>query len=288
MDDALGDGELAGLLEAAPPDEHALLELAVDWPALEDARGRLAARTRVFVLTRDPLSWIAGRGTAWATANADGDTLELVVYVTLEALAQEEGPMAALARYAATAVGAGAQVEDLLVSGGHPALAASGTVPRLLDRLDDDQALAAPSVSVRSQGWEPVGLGAIQDLVQEAFGPVDLERALVRLSPVGPPDPDCAACRGERFGFPGDLESARPRLCPGHRSAAAAVTEERIACARRSNPAGWRAIGKASARINGLPEPAGAPVPPRSAPSTGRNDPCPCGSGRKYKRCCAG
>jgi uncharacterized protein len=26
--------------------------------------------------------------------------------------------------------------------------------------------------------------------------------------------------------------------------------------------------------------------PPRRAPKTGRNDPCPCGSGRKYKRCC--
>ena len=26
----------------------------------------------------------------------------------------------------------------------------------------------------------------------------------------------------------------------------------------------------------------------RSAPKVGRNDPCPCGSGRKYKQCCAG
>ncbi|HEY5610702.1 MAG TPA: SEC-C metal-binding domain-containing protein, partial [Thermoanaerobaculia bacterium] len=26
----------------------------------------------------------------------------------------------------------------------------------------------------------------------------------------------------------------------------------------------------------------------RSAPKVGRNDPCPCGSGRKYKKCCAG
>ena len=24
------------------------------------------------------------------------------------------------------------------------------------------------------------------------------------------------------------------------------------------------------------------------ARTTGRNDPCPCGSGKKYKRCCAG
>ena len=28
--------------------------------------------------------------------------------------------------------------------------------------------------------------------------------------------------------------------------------------------------------------------PPRSTPKVGRNDPCPCGSGKKYKRCCGG
>lgn len=27
--------------------------------------------------------------------------------------------------------------------------------------------------------------------------------------------------------------------------------------------------------------------PPRKAPKVGRNDPCPCGSGKKYKKCCA-
>ena len=26
--------------------------------------------------------------------------------------------------------------------------------------------------------------------------------------------------------------------------------------------------------------------PPGGTPKQGRNDPCPCGSGRKYKRCC--
>jgi SEC-C motif-containing protein len=26
----------------------------------------------------------------------------------------------------------------------------------------------------------------------------------------------------------------------------------------------------------------------RDAPKTGRNDPCPCGSGKKFKKCCAG
>jgi hypothetical protein len=29
-------------------------------------------------------------------------------------------------------------------------------------------------------------------------------------------------------------------------------------------------------------------VPIRAGPKVGRNDPCPCGSGRKYKKCCEG
>ncbi len=29
-----------------------------------------------------------------------------------------------------------------------------------------------------------------------------------------------------------------------------------------------------------------APQPVRSAPKLGRNEPCPCGSGKKYKKCC--
>lgn len=32
------------------------------------------------------------------------------------------------------------------------------------------------------------------------------------------------------------------------------------------------------------PNPSGAPLP-RQAAKVGRNDPCPCGSGRKYKDC---
>jgi len=31
---------------------------------------------------------------------------------------------------------------------------------------------------------------------------------------------------------------------------------------------------------------AAAPKPVRADPKIGRNDPCPCGSGKKYKKCC--
>jgi SEC-C motif-containing protein len=33
-------------------------------------------------------------------------------------------------------------------------------------------------------------------------------------------------------------------------------------------------------------KPVGNPPARRAAPKVGRNDPCPCGSGRKYKKCC--
>jgi hypothetical protein len=40
------------------------------------------------------------------------------------------------------------------------------------------------------------------------------------------------------------------------------------------------------------PEPGDSPPPPEAAvsaaPKIGRNDPCPCGSGKKYKKCCLG
>lgn len=37
----------------------------------------------------------------------------------------------------------------------------------------------------------------------------------------------------------------------------------------------------------GLAQRAATPTFRREAPKVGRNDPCPCGSGRKYKQCCA-
>src|SRR4249919_1397291 len=115
------DLDPAQLLAAPPNEDYALLEFELRWTDLDSAQERIAADLRTFVATRDPLAWIPGRGHAWATANADGDTLELVVYVALDAVrgALEEGASvaAALGRYGAAAVCAGAAAEGLLVSG---------------------------------------------------------------------------------------------------------------------------------------------------------------------------
>ena len=34
------------------------------------------------------------------------------------------------------------------------------------------------------------------------------------------------------------------------------------------------------------PAPLESPAPYRALPKVGRNDPCPCGSGKKFKKCC--
>ena len=53
--------------------------------------------------------------------------------------------------------------------------------------------------------------------------------------------------------------------------------------------ADWPAVGTVLGRAiwNHLPRP-DHDFKPRKLPDPGRNDPCPCGSGRKYKQCCGG
>ena len=38
--------------------------------------------------------------------------------------------------------------------------------------------------------------------------------------------------------------------------------------------------------IGYAPDPSWPPMPFIAPPKVGRNDPCPCGSGKKYKNCC--
>jgi preprotein translocase subunit SecA len=59
--------------------------------------------------------------------------------------------------------------------------------------------------------------------------------------------------------------------------------------AQRDSDAFDKAIQRAEAATKNQPRPAeGVPAQPveRDAPKVGRNDPCPCGSGKKYKKCC--
>jgi len=280
------------LLDGAPEDEYALLELRLDWPYdLDIHPKKLQLWLRMFVVTQDPLGWIADRGEAWAATTVTEDVLEIDVYVLLPALRREieaaDGNLGAAAgRWAAPAMIAGLKYELVLAGGDYYDRALAGNLPRLLEDAGGDRGeYGSPTIQVR-QNWGSVGLGALQDLVQEAFGSVALDRGQVTLDPVEPSYDDCAACEGKSFTFPSGLDDASKDFCGAHRTAARAVNAERLALARESNPAGWRAIDKAAMRINKLREPAFSPQPPRLVGDTpARNDPCPCGSGKKYKRC---
>jgi len=281
-----------GELEAAPDDEYALLELRLDWPFdLDIYPKHRQLWLRMFVITEDPLSWVAERGEAWATATVTSEVLEVDVYVLLDLVRRElehaDGNLGvAVGRYASSVMHAALTHEEILITGAYPSLAVRGEVPRLIDDLDGDTGdFGIPSIQVK-KSWQPVGFGALMDLVQDAFGVVDLDRTPVVLTPVEPADPECKACKGESFEYPSALSDGRKAFCEAHDDMAVEVNTLRIAHARRTNFAGWRAMDKAAMRINKLGEPGFAPQPPRIVEQTpNRNDPCFCGSAKKYKRC---
>jgi hypothetical protein len=253
---------------AGPPDEEwALLELALEWPSLVDGQARVAARLRVFLLTRDLLDRTDRLAPAWATATGNGDDYEVVVYLPLTnalTLADvDDTPVAeVLARLAESAIVVGAAHESLLVAGAYPQAQARGDAPPLLsDPVADlpvarvSRRLADPVIRRVSAGWQPIGLGAIQDLVQARFGPVELDRTTVRLTAAGRPTAGCPACRGEGFGFPADLHERLPAMCAPHAEEARRTSQRRLARAARSNPRGWAAIGEGTQRLEETPPP---------------------------------
>jgi len=226
----------------APESERSLLELRLAWPALREREARIAARLRVFLLTWDPFWWMRDRGWAWATATGDGDAYEVVLYLTLhDAVRRARETARTLADVLGDLAGlvliAGARHEQLLVAGAFPQLAVAGEVPGLLSESQSARGQPAPELDLAADGWEPIGLGAIQDLAQERFGPVDLDRSQVRLKPVAEPSPSCPACAGSG-------SASRPSWTSSANRCAPSTPSKR----RRSSPSGWSAHPRATAR----------------------------------------
>jgi hypothetical protein len=85
---------------------------------------------------------------------------------------------------AGSAIMTASRREDIVNAGRNPDLAARGEVA---DHLSDPAAgsvLGAAEITALSVEREPIGLGAITDLVQHAFGPVDLDRSPVELATI--------------------------------------------------------------------------------------------------------
>lgn len=231
---------LSDLIVDAPAGERSLLELRATWDSLPDAHARVAVRLRVFVLNWDPLGWLGEPFVGSATATGDGDDYEVVLYAPLAAAA---GLLDDLCR---SVVDVGVSQELLLSSGAYAQLAFAGKVPDLLSAIGTLSATGAPRFELAQGGWEPIGLGAIQDLVQARFGPVDLDRSAVMLETVAEHQPACAACAGRRFGFPAELADELAAMCAPHARQATELTSARLACANASNHDGWYAIVEAS------------------------------------------
>jgi hypothetical protein len=233
-------------IDAAPEDERALLELRLQWSGLDDARARVASHLRVFLTTWDPLGW-HDRPPGRATATGDGDGYEVVLYVpSYEVLstasAAGESVAVVLGGLGGSVLGVGARFEHALAAGIYPQLAFTGEAPSLLSQHGQLSGLGEPAVTAVSGAWEPIGLGAVQDLVQEAFGPVALDRSPVRLEPAAQPAAGCLACAGQRFGFPAELMDAQAAMCPAHAEQGQAIADERMQRGWESNSDGMDAI----------------------------------------------
>jgi hypothetical protein len=256
----LGGEALAGLtadvgqlLSAAPVTDKKLLELSVTWSGLPTGEARMAEALRVFVLTWDPLEMDAPRPDGFAAVNPGSHGLEIAVYVPIWRLidlaaARHEPIATTLTAIAGSAVVTAAVHEEEVTAGRYPALVVEHSVPDLIGDLLTGAALGPTVIAADPPSWEDIGLGAIQDAVQHAFGPVDLDRSPVELEALPPGQLGCAACRGTRFGFPADLSQAQRSMCAAHSKQADAVIKERLSRAQRSNPAGWRALGRATIR----------------------------------------
>ncbi|MEW6475243.1 MAG: SEC-C metal-binding domain-containing protein [Actinomycetota bacterium] len=241
--------DVRSAIEAAPVGDKSLLELRLTWEGLVPEEKEAAERLRVFLITWDPFDWLDGRDLFFATTNG-GDNWEIVLHLplwNLEMMAKaSEMPLgAALGQLGRAAVRVAGRYRDEIVRGRYPELVHEGSAPGLLSAAIVDLDVAVPAVAMVSGGWEPMGLGAVQDLAQDVFGPVDLDRSLVELSASAEPEAGCPACGGRRFGFPADLGDHRSAMCPRHEQEAGAVTSARLSRAELSNPDGWSAIGAA-------------------------------------------
>src|SRR5260370_5277259 len=121
--------DVQALLARPPLEDTRLLEVAARWEGLSAALAGMAEALRLFVVTWDPLEWLAPRPEAVATANVW--PVEIVVYVPVWSLAEmatrRETTMAAvLAELGGRALTAAAPPEDGVSSGPYAQLPARG------------------------------------------------------------------------------------------------------------------------------------------------------------------
>ncbi len=161
--------EVRDALAAAPDDERALLELRLGWTGLSEAQARIAARMRAFLLTWDPLEWVGDPGQVGpprpGTATPSRSSF-ICRRLRPSRVERGEGTTAAvLGKLAGSVLAVGARHEQALVAGIYAQLVRAGEAPSLLCEPGSPAGSPAPELALAQEGWEPIGLGAIQDLV---------------------------------------------------------------------------------------------------------------------------
>ena len=93
-----------------------------------------------------------------------------------------------------------------------------------------------------------------------------------------------AQTNADQFDTPNE-ESSRPAPKPSAKPSGPVSAKEAFATLMGVKPEQVRAAPPPGGM---MPPPgmAGTPARPAATPRVGRNDPCPCGSGKKYKKCC--
>jgi hypothetical protein len=192
----------------------------------------------VFVLTWDPLETDAPRPDGFTAANPGSPGLEIAVYVPIWRLidlaaARREPAAATLTAIAGSAVVTAAMHEQEVPAGRYPVLVVEHSAPDLLGDLPAGATLGPAVIGADPPSWEDIGLGAIQDAVQHAFGPADLDQSPVELEDLSPNQLGCPACKGRPFGF--------PRTCRKRRSRCAQSTASRPTLSLKSASGGQSA-----------------------------------------------
>ncbi len=164
---------------------------------------------------------------------------------------------------------------------------------RIVDQIDAAYTLKEKTEDPKSIRWleRQIMLNAIDGLYQEHLYAMDMLRQGVMLRSYGQRDP-LVEYKQEAYGiFVELMDTIQEQVCTNvFRSATtmAALTESLAAMPQQE-------IHDQFGQFDGFPgltpEEDGAELPAvttfrRQTPKVGRNEPCPCGSGKKYKQCC--
>ena len=233
--------DLDGLLAEAPARDKCLVEWRLALPTdLDEALTEAAFHVRLFIVTWDPFEWREQRQPAMATVIGRGVEAEAVLYVPFW-----KTNLGDLHRWASSMTRVFADQGDLISGGSYGAEAFALRAPGLLSAVAEGP-IDGLALTLETEGWVPLGHGAIEDMAAAEFGPLAMDRTSVSLDPLEEPEEGCVACAGGVFAFPAELNGNIPAMCRPHRAVAFGESQERFDAAAAASPDTWEAVEYAS------------------------------------------